>query len=72
MNFFCALEYVTYYAMEKIFHARWWDYSKMPLNLHGRICLYGGIIFEGGIVLICFLVQPKLIQLTSLLNEVFA
>ncbi|WP_312280984.1 putative ABC transporter permease [Oscillibacter sp.] len=65
----CALEYVTSYAMEKIFHARWWDYSKMPLNLHGRICLYGGVIFGGGIVLIRFLVQPKLIQLTSLLNE---
>ncbi|WP_294853783.1 putative ABC transporter permease [uncultured Oscillibacter sp.] len=39
MNPCCALEYITSYAMEKIFHARWWDYSKMPLNLHGRICM---------------------------------
>lgn len=24
----CTLEYLTSYGMEKIFHARWWDYSK--------------------------------------------
>ena len=25
--------------MEKIFHVRYWDYSHVPLNLHGYICL---------------------------------
>ena len=25
--------------MEKLFHARWWDYSKHRFNLNGRICL---------------------------------
>ena len=24
----CTLEYITSYLMEKLFHARWWDYSK--------------------------------------------
>ena len=33
------LEYVTSWALEKIFHARWWDYSNMPLNILGQICL---------------------------------
>ena len=32
------LEYFTSYFMEKIFHARWWDYSKQKFNLNGRIC----------------------------------
>lgn len=32
-------EYGTSYYLEKRFHARWWDYSKMPLNINGRICL---------------------------------
>ncbi len=36
----CAfLEYLTSYLMEKIFHARWWDYSDKKFNLNGRICL---------------------------------
>lgn len=33
-----TVEYVTSYIMEKMFNARWWDYSDNFLNLHGRIC----------------------------------
>ncbi len=32
------VEYATSYIMEKLFNARWWDYSDNFLNLHGRIC----------------------------------
>ncbi len=39
------LEYITSWAMEKMFHARWWDYSSMPLNLNGRICLPASLLF---------------------------
>lgn len=31
------LEYITGFAMESLFHVRYWDYSKQPLNLHGYI-----------------------------------
>ena len=34
-----AVEYFTSWAMEKLFHARRWDYSKHRFNLNGRICL---------------------------------
>ena len=34
-----TLEYLTSFLMEKIFHLRWWDYSKKKFNLHGRVCL---------------------------------
>ncbi|HAK17778.1 MAG TPA: hypothetical protein DCQ39_06910 [Lachnospiraceae bacterium] len=34
-----VIEYTTSYVLEKIFHAVWWDYSKVPLNVNGRICL---------------------------------
>lgn len=33
-----VLEYVTSFLTEKFFHAVWWDYSYLPLNLNGRIC----------------------------------
>lgn len=39
------LEYVTSFLMEKLFGARWWDYSKEPFNLNGRICLQGILMF---------------------------
>ena len=46
----CTLEYLTSWAMELIFHARWWDYSKKPFNINGRVCLSGFIAFAVGAV----------------------
>lgn len=40
-----VLEYGTSFALEKLFHAMWWDYRDMPLNLNGRICLPATILF---------------------------
>lgn len=34
-----VLEYVTSFVMEKLFKARWWDYSDRKFNINGRICL---------------------------------
>ena len=34
-----TLEYITSYLMEKIFNARWWDYSNNKFNINGRVCL---------------------------------
>ena len=34
-----ALEYLTGYVMEKMFHVRYWDYSYEFANLNGYICL---------------------------------
>ena len=40
-----TLEYLTSYVMEKVFHARWWDYSQRKFNINGRVCLYTIIPF---------------------------
>ena len=34
-----AVEYMTSFLMEKLFHARWWDYTYEFLNIRGRVCL---------------------------------
>ena len=47
-----VLEYLTSYTLERIFHARWWDYSDMPLNVNGRICLPATTLFGVAGVLI--------------------
>ena len=42
------VEYITSYVMEKLFAARWWDYTYELCNINGRICLkhslYWGVI----------------------------
>lgn len=34
-----VLEYITGAVMEKLFHVRYWDYSRQKLNLNGYICV---------------------------------
>ncbi len=52
------LEYATSYAMEKIFHARWWDYSQNKYNINGRICLETIIPFGILGVILIYIVNP--------------
>ena len=56
-----ALEYFTSWYMEKVFHARWWDYSQKPMNLHGRIWIGNLLLFGGASVVIVKLIVPLLL-----------
>ncbi len=50
-------EYSTSWVLEKRFHARWWDYSDLPLNLHGRICVLSSIAFGlAGVLIVKYLI----------------
>ena len=50
------LEFGTSWILEKLFHAVWWDYSNMPLNVQGRICLPATIGFGvAGVLIVRFL-----------------
>lgn len=34
-----ALEFITGFILEKFFNDKWWDYSDMPFNIKGYVCL---------------------------------
>ncbi len=53
-----VLEYLTSYIMEKIFKARWWDYSKKKYNINGRVCLETIIPFGILGCLIIYAINP--------------
>jgi uncharacterized membrane protein len=40
-----TVEYFSGWALEKVFDAKWWDYSGYFLNLNGRICAEGLFVF---------------------------
>ncbi len=61
----CTLEYLTSWLMEKLFQARWWDYSGHRYNLNGRISLAGAVVFGILSVLLIRLVHPEVAQLTG-------
>ena len=70
--FICMiLEYFTSYIMEKLFNARWWDYSDKKYNINGRICLETTIPFGLGGMAIMYIVNPLLEKvLKSLSNNI--
>ena len=59
------LEYTTSFVMEKLFHARWWDYSNEKFNLHGRICLKHSIYWALGTGAVIYIVHPFITKHTD-------
>ncbi|MEG0190311.1 MAG: putative ABC transporter permease [Lachnospiraceae bacterium] len=53
-----VLEWVTGLILEKVFHNKWWDYSHMPLNLNGYVCLLFSLIWGVACVLIVDFIHP--------------
>ena len=50
-------EFGTSWVLEKRFHARWWDYSNIPLNIQGRICVPVSTAFGlAGILVVKYLI----------------
>ena len=60
-----VLEYVTSWAMEKLFNARWWDYSDMPLNINGRVCVPATILFGLMGLLVVYVLYTPTVQITD-------
>ncbi len=49
-----TMEYSTALMVEAIFHSRWWDYSTKFMNINGRVCLGGLLLFGiSGTVAVC-------------------
>lgn len=61
-----ALEYVTGWIMETVFHTRWWDYSNKKFNLHGYISLASSLLWGAFSILLFKLLQPFVSWITSL------
>ena len=68
MILFAVLEYFTSYIMEKLFKARWWDYSEMKYNINGRICLETLIPFGLLGCVVIYITNPLIFSVFSLAN----
>lgn len=57
------IEYVISFIGEWFFHIKWWDYSNMPFNINGRICVWFSIFW--GILAIYLMshIHPKVDKL---------
>lgn len=68
--FICSfIEYMTSYYMEKLFKARWWDYSNQKFNLNGRTCLLNTFLFGILALVLIYIANPPLITLINKMDK---
>ena len=53
-----VLEYIVGYLLEKIFHNKWWDYSEIPFNINGYVCLKFSIFWGLSCSFIVLILHP--------------
>ena len=62
------LEYYTSYLMEKLFKARWWDYSHKKYNINGRICLDNILAFGILGLLMMYFINPFVVKMLEFVS----
>lgn len=53
-----GLEFITGLALEKLFNQKWWDYSEVPFNIKGYICLKASLVWGIACILVLNVLQP--------------
>lgn len=62
-----AIEGVTGYLMDRLFHHKWWDYSNQPLNIGGYVCLLFSLAWGVACVVIVRVIHPFIYKAAAML-----
>lgn len=62
-----ALEWLTGFVLEHLFHQRWWNYNDRPLNLGGYICLEFSLLWGVACLVVMKVIHPLTAELVSLI-----
>lgn len=57
------IEYVISFIGEWFFHIKWWDYSNMPFNINGRICVWFSMFWGILAIYLMMHIHPKVDKL---------
>ena len=63
-----VVEYVISFIGEWFFHIKWWDYSNMPLNINGRICVCFSLFWGLLAIYLMTYVHPRIEKLLDKIN----
>ena len=67
ITFATAIELIAGAALDKLFHARWWDYSREKFNYKGYICLRFSIIWGLIIAFVLRVIHPGIQSIVGLI-----
>lgn len=63
------VEYVVSLIGEIIFNVKWWDYSNMPLNVNGRICVFFSLFWGFLAIYLMSYAHPKIDKLLNFIKS---
>ena len=64
-----TLEWLTGFALDKLFHHKWWDYSEVPFNLNGYVCIPFSAAWGAACVFVVKIVHPLICKLVLLVPK---
>ena len=64
-----VVEYITATVLEKLFHAKWWDYSNYKFNIHGKVSLLNSTMFGVLSVVVIKFVHPSILSVVDKIND---
>ena len=64
-------EYIISYLGEIFFNVVWWDYSDMPVNLNGRICVFYSIFWGLLAIYLVSYINPKVDKVLNFVKSRF-
>lgn len=59
------VEYIISWYGDVFLHVKWWDYSDMPLNINGRICVFFSLFWGLLAIYLISYVNPKVDRLIN-------
>ena len=62
-----TLELAGGWALYKLYHTRWWDYSDYPFNIGGYICLEFSLLWGVGTLIVMKMVHPIIAGLVEMI-----
>ncbi|MEG1862124.1 MAG: putative ABC transporter permease [Oscillospiraceae bacterium] len=63
------LEGVAGWALKVIFHTSWWDYSDMPFNIGGYVCLKFSILWGFAACFVVRLIHPLIYGIMGIFSQ---
>lgn len=64
------IEFFTGFILEKVFHNKWWDYSKVPFNIKGYVCLKFSIYWGLACTFVMKIIHPIIYKFITVLPKI--
>lgn len=65
-----AIEFVTGFLLEKLFHNQWWDYSNEHFNICGYVCLKFSILWGLACTMIMDMIHPAIYKVIQMVPKI--